>query len=150
MTEQPSRTSSGNTDAAAQPPDQPGQQPAGPVMTPERLRAFGVAWNNGDVDTLMSFMTDDCIYSASVGPEPGRTYRGRDEVRQGFAAMLSFDAAGESRDGPVVVCGTWGSAQWSYVFTEPDGTTTEVRGCDLFEFRGDKITRKDAFRKAAG
>lgn len=121
-----------------------------PLMTQERLRAFGAAWSRGDVDELMGFMTDDCIYSASVGPEPGRTYRGRAEVRQGFTAMLSHDAAGESQAGPVVVCGTWGSAQWSYLFTEPDGTTTEVRGCDLFEFRGDKIVRKDAFRKTTG
>jgi ketosteroid isomerase-like protein len=27
------------------------------------------------------------------------------------------------------------------------GQPVEVRGCDLFEFRGDKITRKDSYWK---
>jgi ketosteroid isomerase-like protein len=30
---------------------------------------------------------------------------------------------------------------------DPRGEPVEVRGCDLFEFRGDKITRKDSYWK---
>lgn len=116
-------------------------------MTVERLRAFAAAWARGDVDELLSYLTDDCVYAASVGPEPGRTYRGRDEVRQGFAELLAYDAGGESRSGDAFICGTRGALEWSYVFTDPDGRQREVRGCDLFEFRGNKIVAKNAFRK---
>jgi hypothetical protein len=35
----------------------------------------------------------------------------------------------------------------TFIGTGPDGTGTEVRGRELFEFVGDKIRREDAFRK---
>jgi ketosteroid isomerase-like protein len=120
------------------------------IMTPERLREFGDAWNRGDVDELMTYMTDDCVYSASVGPEPGRTFRGREQVRRGFSQMLAHDADGHPVAGPVVVAGDRGSAEWAYRFPRPDGTQMDVRGCDLFQFRGDLIVVKDAFRKTLG
>jgi ketosteroid isomerase-like protein len=120
------------------------------TMTIERLRQFNAAWSRGDVDTLMSFMSDDCVYHASVGPEPGRTYRGREDVRQGFIELLAHDAGGEGAEGECWVAGDRGAAHWSYTFTAGDGSRTTVRGCDLFTFRDDLIVVKDAFRKTAG
>jgi ketosteroid isomerase-like protein len=117
-----------------------------PQMTKERLDAFADAWGRGDVDELMTYMTEDCVYSASVGPEPGWTFRGTEEVRRGFTELLAHDSAGESRAGRAWVAGDVGAAEWSYVF--PDGR--EVKGCDLFQFRGDKIVVKDAYRKTEG
>ena len=32
------------------------------------LQAFLDAWNDHDIEALMSFMTDDCVYDASAGP----------------------------------------------------------------------------------
>lgn len=118
-----------------------------PLMTQARLEAFNEAWSRGDIPALMSFMTEDCIYQASVGPEPGRTFRGRDAVEAGYREMLAHDAGGESRGGRCLVMGDIGIAEWCYVYTI-DGARTEVRGCDIFEFVGDKIRRKDAFRKS--
>jgi ketosteroid isomerase-like protein len=116
-------------------------------MTEERLQAFAAAWARHDVETLMTFLTEDCVYEASVGPEPGKTYVGRKAVRQGVIDMLAHDAQGESRGGPMVLCSDRAVAEWSYVWTEPDGRVIELRGCDIYEFRGDKISRKNAFRK---
>jgi hypothetical protein len=103
-------------------------------MTAERLESFTAAWGRKDVDELMSFMTEDCVYNASVGPDPGATYVGRESVCK-------------SRGGRVFVAVDRGAAEWSYVFTDDAGREVELRGCDLFEFVGDKIRRKDAYRK---
>jgi ketosteroid isomerase-like protein len=116
-------------------------------MTVERLTRFNQAWADGDVEQLMTYMTEDCVYSASVGPEPGETFIGPDEVRRGFEEMLAHDADGEGRTGRVWVAGDVGVAEWSYVFTREDGREYEVPGCDLFHFRGDRIAVKDAYRK---
>ena len=116
-------------------------------MTEERLREFAAAWARGDVNQLMTFMTDDCVYEASVGPEPGKTYDGFAAVRQGFEEMLAFDATGESRSGPIFICGDKGVMEWSYIQKRGDGRAIELRGCDIFEFSGNKIRRKNAFRK---
>jgi ketosteroid isomerase-like protein len=115
----------------------------------ERLRAFGRAWADKDVDKLMSFMTDDCVYLASVGQEPGTTYRGPEEVRRGFAEMLAFDTGMERRGGAISIAGDVGFAEWAFEERLPDGSRL-VRGCDIFEFAGDLIRKKDAFRKVMG
>lgn len=119
-------------------------------MTTERLRQFGAAWARGNLDALMGFMTDDCAYLASVGPEPGATYRGREEVRRGFAAMLAYDRGRERHGGTVVLAGDRGFAEWSFTETTTDGGGRIIRGCDLFEFRDGRIRRKDAYRKVLG
>jgi ketosteroid isomerase-like protein len=112
------------------------------------LEQFGEAWDAGDVDKLMSMITDDCVYSASVGPEPGATYAGKQAVREGFLAMLAHDSSGVSRTGRVFVAGNLGVGEWSYLFGAGSEAECEVRGCDIFEFRGGRISRKDAFRKS--
>ena len=110
-------------------------------MTLERLARFGDAWRRKDVEALMEFMTDDCEFRASVGPEPGTTFRGRDDVRRGFELMLRDDEQAEARSGHAFIDGDVGVAQWSF---------GDVRGCDVFEFDGDLIKVKDAYRKVQG
>lgn len=112
-------------------------------MTMERLLAFADAWGRHDVDAVMSFMTDDCIYSASVGPEPGKTYRGYTDVHTGVIDMMRHDDGSTSTISNVHIIGDRGFWEWTYRFR--DGTA--VRGCDFFEFAGDKICVKNAFRK---
>lgn len=119
-------------------------------MTLQQLTAFSDAWTARDVDTLMSFMSEDCVYSASVGPEPGRTYTGREEVRAGFVEMLAHDTGRERRGGAAYVFGDRGVGLWSFLEHDDDGTEREIKGCDVFEFDGDKIRRKDAYRKTTG
>ena len=80
------------------------------------VKQFGEAWDAADIDRLMSMMTDDCVYCASVGPEPGTTYVGKKAVREGFLAMLAFDSAGVSRAGRVFIAGSVGVSEWSYQF----------------------------------
>jgi rhodanese-related sulfurtransferase/ketosteroid isomerase-like protein len=120
------------------------------TMTAGRLRQFGAAWARADLDALMGFVTDDCTYLASVGPEPGTTYRGREEVRRGFAAMLAYDRGRERHAGTVVVAGDTGFAEWSFTETTTDGGGRLIRGCDLFQFRDGQISKKDAYRKLLG
>ena len=116
-------------------------------MTEDELSRFSRAWSDKDIETLMSFMTDESVYYASVGPEPGSSYKGLEEIRRGFADMLAHDQ-GQRREGIAHIFGDIGVAEWSFIETL-DGAQVEVRGCDIFEFKGSKIIRKDAFRKVA-
>ena len=45
------------------------------------------------------------------------------------------------------VNGDRGCSEWLLTGTTTQGAPIEVRGCDLFEFRGDKIARKDSYWK---
>lgn len=118
------------------------------VMTVERLAEFGEAWNRRDPDLLMTYMDDDCSYQASFGPDlEGRDYQGREAVRDGFARFFARYPDGIFSDARVFIAGNRGASEWTFTATGPDGVRASVRGCDLFEFAGDRITRKDAFRK---
>ena len=111
------------------------------------LAAFAAAWGRADVDTLMMLMTDDCIYKASIGPEPGMTYNGRDEVQRGFTAVLATESGGQPRSGRVWIVGDYAFAEWAYDEMDEAGQLVEINGIDLFHFVGDKIRLKDAYRK---
>jgi ketosteroid isomerase-like protein len=117
-------------------------------MTEERLAAFGEAWNTHDAALVMSFMADDCVFHASVGPELlGRTYVGADDVRRGVQAFFDRYPDGRFDDGKAFVAGDHGASEWTFSWTGDDGERMAVRGCDLFEFAGDLIKVKNAFRK---
>src|SRR5258708_30843633 len=90
-----------------------------PVMTLRRLQRFSAAWTDGDLDALMSFMTEDCVYNASVGPEPESTYRGMEEVRRGFAAMLAHARRRDRRHGPAFITRDVRVAHWSFSHPGP-------------------------------
>jgi len=56
-----------------------------PEVTVEILEKFADAWNRHDIDSLMSFMAEDCAFETSAGPDAcGSRYEGRDAVRAGF------------------------------------------------------------------
>lgn len=117
-------------------------------ITIEILQAFADAWNRHDVDELMSFMTDDCVFESSAGDEScGTRYEGREAVRLGYAkAWKDFPDARWS-DARHFLSGNRGVSEWVFSGTQADGKRVEVVGCDLFSFRDGKIAIKNSFRK---
>jgi ketosteroid isomerase-like protein len=117
-------------------------------MTVERLNAFFDAWNAHDVDRVVSFFTADGVYNASIGPEDdGTPFRGVDEVRRGVSAFLSTYPDAHYADTTVLIHGDRGFAGWTFSGTAASGAVVTYRGVDIFEFVGDRIRLKDAFRK---
>jgi ketosteroid isomerase-like protein len=120
-------------------------------MTVERATEFGAAWNSGDPELIASFFADDGVYHASVGPDHlGRTCKGREEIRAGAKAFFERFPDGKFENLKVVVAGNFGSFEWDFVATGPNGERTVTAGCDLLRFRGDQVVLKNAFRKAKG
>ena len=117
-------------------------------VTTEMLQAFADAWNRHDVDDLMSFMTDDCVFEASAGPEAcGTSSKGRQAVRAAFAAVWATFPDAHWGNARHFVCGDRGVSEWTFTGTHGDGTRVEVHGCDLFTFRDGKIAVKNSYRK---
>ena len=114
--------------------------------TEERLKAIAAAWARADIEALMSYVADDCVYSASVGPEPGETFVGKDAVRAGFLKLLGHDRGSVSEPGEIRVLGDWAAFTWGFR-RPPEAGGALIRGCDLFQFRDGLVIRKDSFRK---
>lgn len=119
-----------------------------PEVTAEVLQRFADAWNRHDVDALMSFMTEDCVFEASAGPDVcGTRYAGRDSVRSAFVEVWTTFADARWGNARHLVVGDRGVSEWTFTGTRADGTRVEVHGCDLFTFRDGKIAVKDSYRK---
>ena len=118
-------------------------------MTTKDLDAFFEAgWNGHDVNLLMMFMADDCVFESTAGSEAcGTRHVGPDQVREAFARV--FAAYPDARFGAArhFVSGDRGLSEWVFTGTSADGRKLEVNGCDVFTFRQGKIAVKSSFFK---
>ena len=106
------------------------------------------AFNRHDLDAIMSLFADDCVFESPRGPEPwGRRFVGREEVREGLGARFEGIPDVHYGDASSFVAEDRGASEWTLTGTTVDGERLEVRGCDLWTFRGDKVIRKDSFWK---
>jgi steroid delta-isomerase-like uncharacterized protein len=119
-----------------------------PEVTREVLEDFANAWNRHDVDALMSFMTEDCVFESSAGADAcGTRYAGKDAVRAGFAEVWAIFPDAHWGNAQHFVHGDRGVSGWTFTGTKADGVRVEVDGCDLFTLRDGKIFIKNSYRK---
>jgi len=118
-------------------------------VTTATLEAFSDAWNRHDIDALMSFMSDDCVFQTAAGPDAcGARHVGPAAVRKAFAAAWESMPDAQWRNGRHFVHGDHGTSMWTFTGTAADGSRVEVDGIDVFEFRDGKIRLKNVFRKS--
>ena len=109
---------------------------------------FDIGWNGHDVDVLMSFMSDDCVFETAGGPDVcGTRHAGRERVRAAFARVFATFPDVSFDDVRHVVAGDRGLSEWILRGTTADGKKVEVNGCDVFTFRDDKIVLKSSYLK---
>ena len=110
------------------------------------LPALLDAFNADEVDAIMSFFTEDCVFHTPRGPAPGEhRLVGKQQVRKGFQARFDGIPDIDYGDDRHWTCGDRGVSEWTIRGTTATGESIEVRGCDLFEFTDGKINRKDSF-----
>jgi ketosteroid isomerase-like protein len=79
-------------------------------------------FNAHDAEAIVANFTDDAAFESPRGPDPwGRRFGGKEAVR--------------------------GVSEWTLTGTTTDGERLEVRGCDIWTFRGDRIALKNSFWK---
>jgi steroid delta-isomerase-like uncharacterized protein len=120
-----------------------------PPVTTDTLAAFSAAWNRHDIDALMSFMSDDCVFQTAAGRDAcGTRHTGTEAVRKAFAAAWQAVPDAQWIDGVHFVHGDFGTSQWTFTGTAADGSRIETDGIDVFTFKDGKIQLKNVFRKA--
>lgn len=107
------------------------------------------AWNARDVDTYLSFLTEDAVWDDPSMPEPSR---GREAIRETFRVVLrAFPDFLYTIREPICVSpdGSRCAVQWRIQATflgpydppryAPTGLKTDFKGIDWLEFRGDQV-----------
>ena len=109
----------------------------------ELIQNFNAAWQDGDLETVLSCVADDIVYTTSGGGGgPVTTYRGRAEVAAIFAEHIGHDP--RLTLGPVAAGHGRALCDWWYPVAE-DGTS--LRGVDVYLIRDGLIRRKDVYAK---
>ena len=114
----------------------------------ELLKGFLEAFNRHDLDSIMSYFAEDCVFYMPRGSSPrGDQYVGKDEVRAGLAKRFEGIPDVHYGEDKHWVGDDFGVSEWTLTGTSPSGQKLEVRGVDLLEFVDGKISRKDSFWK---
>ena len=120
------------------------------TVTVETMHQVLDAFNRHDLDAIMEFFSDDCSFDFPRRPEPwGQRFVGKAQVREGLASRFKSIPDvhyGEDRHW-ISANGNMGVSEWTLTGTTTSGVRLKVRGCDLWEFRNGKITRKDSYWK---
>jgi ketosteroid isomerase-like protein len=122
----------------------------GEKETRERLQGFLGAFNAHDLDAIMEYFAEDCVFYMPRGAAPrGDAFVGREAVRAGLAKRFEGIPDVHYGDERHWVCGDdFGVSEWTLTGTLAAGGEIEVRGVDLLEFDASgRITRKDSFWK---
>jgi steroid delta-isomerase-like uncharacterized protein len=118
------------------------------MVTVKDLEAFGDGWNRHDVDFIMTFMADDCVFETTAGKEIcGTRYEGRERVREAFARVFKMFPDAHFSNARHFATGDRGLSEWVFTATSADGKKIEVNGCDVFTFKHGKIAKKDSYFK---
>jgi len=117
-------------------------------ITAHVMKEFLDAFNRHDLDAIMTYFADECVFYMPRGAGPrGDRYVGKADVRRGLAKRFEGIPNVHYGEDRHWACGDFGVSEWTLTGTTVDGKVLAVRGIDLLEFVDGKITRKDSFWK---
>ena len=118
------------------------------AVTVELLKSILEAFNRHDLDTIMNFMTQDCVLEMPRGSAPwGQRFEGSEAVRQALSGRFEGIPDVHYGEDSHWVSGDFGVSEWTLTGTRLNGDHIQVRGCDHFKFKGGKVIRKDSYWK---
>ena len=106
------------------------------------------AFNAHDVEAVGNYFTEDGEMHLAAGPEmTGKTLRGREEICAALNARFSASPDIQWVDGENWIFGNKALSEWRVTGTQPDGNIINTLGCDLWEFDGNLVKKKDTYYK---
>lgn len=114
----------------------------------ELMQTFGKAWNDHDIETLMSCMHEDCVFETVSGPDAcGTRHKGVAAVRKAFESAWQSIPDAAWINPSCWTDGNRGVMESTFTGTAADGSRIEADMVDLLVFKDGKIQVKNAFRK---
>lgn len=109
------------------------------------IAQFSDAWARCDLEKLMALVSDAPLYRTSSG----LTFKGREEVRQGFSRMCQ-PANSPAPAGKFFYFDDKCLSYWTLMLPTSGGESRAVEGIDVISFDPDgRIRVKDAYRKGS-
>jgi ketosteroid isomerase-like protein len=113
------------------------------------MKAFGRAFNAGDIDGILACVTPDFEWRLAEGPDApwGRVVRGAEEVRRMLADRGKAMRNVRFSETEMAVYGDRVIGTFRLTGERSDGTACDWRGLDHYVVRDGKIACKDSYWK---
>jgi ketosteroid isomerase-like protein len=112
------------------------------------LESLAEAFNDHDLDRIMTFFAEDCSLDMPRGSAPwGTRYVGTVAVREGLQTRFRMLPDVHYGDVRHFATEKMGVSEWLVTGTLLSGKAVAARGCDHYEFRDGKVVRKDSYWK---
>lgn len=106
------------------------------------IQRFNDAFNQHDVDLLMSLMTDDCVFENTSPPPNGTRYEGSAAVRTFWEDFFRTSPQAQFEWEEVFASGDRGVVRWLYRWG-----TGYIRGVDIMRVRNGQVSEKLSYVK---
>jgi len=115
--------------------------------TADVVARFGAAFDGQDLATVMSLVTDDCVFESTSPSPDGTRFEGAAAVRAEWERlfMATDDPRFETEE--TVVHDDRAVVRWRYSWREPSGERGHVRGVDVMRLRDGKVAEKFSYVK---
>ena len=116
----------------------------------EYLDEIQLAFNQHDVDAILSYFTSDCVWLMARGPNSpeGRCCVGKEEIGAVLRARYTQIPDMRWKEMRHWVCDeTKAISEWVVRGMPIEGEAFEYLGCDLWEFRNGLVAKKDTYWK---
>jgi len=112
-------------------------------MGEDHLQAYFDAWDQHDIDTIMQYMTEDCVFETGGGVR----FQGYEAVRTRIMEVWQDIPDIRFENLRHIVQDDSACSEWSMLGHRRDGSPVDVQGCDIFTFRDGKIYLKNSYIK---
>ena len=117
-------------------------------ITADDLARLFDAFNQHDIDGVMRFFAEECVFNGVAGSEAyGTRFVGAKPIAAAFSGVWKAMPDAHWAHHGHFVHGERAVSEWTFSGTNADGSRIEAEGCDLFTLSDGKIVRKQAFRK---
>jgi ketosteroid isomerase-like protein len=110
------------------------------------VERFNEAFNRHDVDAIMSWMTEDCVFENTRPAPDGTRISGQPAVRAFWEEFFRRSPQARFETEELITSGDRCIVRWIYRWVR-DETPGHVRGVDIFRVREGKIAEKLSYVK---
>lgn len=116
------------------------------TYTLQTITKFNEAFNNHNVDEIMSLMTEDCVFENTRPVPDGERFEGQEKVRAFWIQMFERSPYAKFETEETFAAGERCVVRWVYNWIK-EGKEGHIRGVDVFKVHNGKVAEKFSYVK---
>lgn len=115
--------------------------------TIQLVKHFNDALNAHNVDKMMQFMTEDCVFENTYPAPDGTRYEGQPVVRAFWDDFMRTSREPRIQIEEIFALGDRCIMRWTYYWLDAQGRPSHIRGIDVYKVRHGLIAEKLSYVK---